>query len=1681
MSQVSYGTITITDTNDIERIYTVYAKSDKNTVVPSVAKESWSENVSNAPGTGNYIWQRTVVEKSGTGDKTYSDPVCLTGEEGTDATEISDIEVRYGISANWNTQPTSWSADTPAYDSSKPKYWTRTRLVYDTNPATYSDPVYTKDEALTKAVTDAAIANSIAQQTIEDSQGAMSQANNGIKEIYRVWYRTNSSSTPNKPSTHVTETRNDVNNIWTKVKPIENSNYRYYFYCEETITNGGVSSWTNPVLDITTLSKYEVEALDSRTKTFFFPGDSSYPGAYVVGKNSDDGLNQADISTYGFNTRVTTTGISIGYNAAKVLHLKTTPSPASLDFYKPPTISGSTVEEGELAASLSSTGLILNKGGVKAGTPNQSGFIYLSTEPYGSYPVNGSSGINDWKEIIGTKFGVRADGTLYANEAHINGAITATSLTISSNTTISDTSGLIRNDAVEIGGRNLLKKSNEPRNNSDYAIGSWYFGEDPPKEGEIVTIQIKGKLADAKTRWGVYNSGGSISVFFIYPSAYDSTTGIYTYTGPWKITVGSTTASNVYMRIYAMESGQSGTSTIEWVKLERGNKPSDWTAAPEDAGGGGKNLLYNSGIGKVGGQSVKGWRASGGTVSHVDLSSSPVSGVTGAVRVTNNGSSAAQIGMAQDGFANSFIAGELYSQGAWIRGSSAFTCYLQPIWNDSNTTGNSNDFAITTDWQYYKVEGLKLLGTQQSTYSAGYFYARNVPAGGWVEVCGMKLERGAKATDWTPAPEDVQSEIDAKKSTHTLSTTYSYTYAQLLTYSNEYTTAWTVSSTADVSVGDTVRLKMTVSDMSNAPVYIIGTVTEIVNATRLKITSHGIDTTVIDGGNILTNSITANQLKAGSVTADKIVVSDPNNYVTISENDANSLIGTVTIVDGWCYKGVASSSNAWISPSLTNWASPDERYRVTGIVKMPADGRVRVTIYGRTAEDATATSCSTGLLNVTANTEFTIDKVVTIPATFANFPKANITIDFFNKNDNNYAVGYFKKMRVERMSGGSLIVDGSITADHIKGNTLTLGKFDTTDKDKILNDNVNVGGRNLFGYGSDCSKSLDGMNSVGFSMTTEDGFKCAHASGEMGVGKYLQSKIPFYPKANEVMTISAWVKIKNIVYGTGNPSSMCEFYTGGQTIDGGWRSYNTVAVYLDGVKANTSGMAHLFTNLITDTNWHKVDFVLKWQNYAFTINALPSVYLRNATGDLYVRHIKYERGNKATDWTPATEDVASDIDDASKVADNYLKFTEAGGLDIGYTGKTERTNIKADGMRIYDSTSSTIPVAEFLSTGAQIGKTGESYLKMDYHSMQLIDKEGDAYFHVSDLRTNHTATDEYGEGFYAVFTETYTGNGTQKYFGINHLSFITNYKVYVNEIEASNVYKDEAGVLFETAPANGSTITITYPTAVQTLKAYTVGTRKNGETIGAMSFAEGSDTIASGRYSHAGGKGTTASGFASFACGESSTASGGTSFACGNGATASGGTSFACGNGATASGAVSFACGYNAKASGIQAIALGQGAEATGNYSTALGNGAKATKADIIALGRSVTVDQYGNVWHYGDGYTTTGIVTGTVTAGYVGSKVVKYGNVCQLSITCRNTSATASGKDIFTCTISEKYRPIIYTTGGSYYGSYAIGGAINTNGTLWVRNADSRSLAQMPTSNSITITFTYMVADKTP
>lgn len=135
---------------------------------------------------------------------------------------------------------------------------------------------------------------------------------------------------------------------------------------------------------------------------------------------------------------------------------------------------------------------------------------------------------------------------------------------------------------IQVGGRNLLKKSNVPVSTTNYPAASYYFGDEPPVAGQAYTIQLKGELGKGKSFFEVMNSGGHVTLCYLHPSDL-GTDGVYRKTFTWATKYGAYTANNTYINIYPIPSSVTGaTSSVEWIKLESGNKPTDWTPAPED-------------------------------------------------------------------------------------------------------------------------------------------------------------------------------------------------------------------------------------------------------------------------------------------------------------------------------------------------------------------------------------------------------------------------------------------------------------------------------------------------------------------------------------------------------------------------------------------------------------------------------------------------------------------------------------------------------------------------------------------------------------------------------------------------------------------------------------------------------------------------------------------------------------------------------------------------------------------------------------------------------------------------------------------------------------------------------------------------------------------------------------------
>ena len=81
-------------------------------------------------------------------------------------------------------------------------------------------------------------------------------------------------------------------------------------------------------------------------------------------------------------------------------------------------------------------------------------------------------------------------------------------------------------------------------------------------------------------------------------------------------------------------------------------------------------------------------------------------------------------------------------------------CYWYPQYNASGSYRDLNKIVhITTQWNRYSIQWHTEVRQSNSNI---LLRVPNTHSTGWVEICGVKLEKGTKPTDWSPAPEDLQ-------------------------------------------------------------------------------------------------------------------------------------------------------------------------------------------------------------------------------------------------------------------------------------------------------------------------------------------------------------------------------------------------------------------------------------------------------------------------------------------------------------------------------------------------------------------------------------------------------------------------------------------------------------------------------------------------------------------------------------------------------------------------------------------------------------------------------------------------------------------------------------------------------------------------------------------------------------
>lgn len=123
---------------------------------------------------------------------------------------------------------------------------------------------------------------------------------------------------------------------------------------------------------------------------------------------------------------------------------------------------------------------------------------------------------------------------------------------------------------IQVGGRNLLRNSGVVVTNNKYEITSYQVTDDI-KLGDTITLTIDGDFADGC--WPLLIAGGGNGNYGSLNRGVNV----------WKNNMNLDFKKGNSFSVFIIgNSNSTKTNTIRKIKLERGNKPTDWSPAPED-------------------------------------------------------------------------------------------------------------------------------------------------------------------------------------------------------------------------------------------------------------------------------------------------------------------------------------------------------------------------------------------------------------------------------------------------------------------------------------------------------------------------------------------------------------------------------------------------------------------------------------------------------------------------------------------------------------------------------------------------------------------------------------------------------------------------------------------------------------------------------------------------------------------------------------------------------------------------------------------------------------------------------------------------------------------------------------------------------------------------------------------
>ena len=318
-------------------------------------------------------------------------------------------------------------------------------------------------------------------------------------------------------------------------------------------------------------------------------------------------------------------------------------------------------------------------------------------------------------------------------------------------------------------------------------------------------------------------------------------------------------------------------------------------------------------------------------------------------------------------------------------------------------------------------------------------------------------------------------------------------------------------------------------------------------------------------------------------------------------------------------------------------------------------------------------------------------------------------------------------------------------------------------------DGMELGGRNLLLNSSFSEDFLKWSNSS-HEIVTKDGFSCGHIAGVLATTKNVSQNI--FPRIegdnlNQVYTVSADIKIENYVAGTTNP--YLALYVSGKYDNNGTEA-SLGATYVGGTIKRVSNNLPPFA----EQGWVHVTYTFRFLHVPTKMTFY--VYSRDWEGDLYYRNIKLERGNKATDWTPAPEDTTQEITDSADLVRTYAEsIMEQKADEIQISISTVTGTLTTDIQDTKDSVAATNNALSGSVNALQKRVSDQEDALLDYKH------ETSTYFRFNATGLNIGKQEDGDESPYSINIDNekmaFLQNG-------NEIAYVQYNKMHINAIEA---------------------------------------------------------------------------------------------------------------------------------------------------------------------------------------------------------------------------------------------------------------------------------------------------------